>query len=298
MTAPSLPTLRSYTRSMNISDNFNDCYRLAIDHVNTYGQESAPRGMPIKEIIGYSFTLTNPRNCLCTLTARKLNYKFAIIEKMEYAGGVSRPDRIVRYNKNMSSFINEKTGEFDGAYGPRLASQIPYVIELLKRDPDSRQAVLNINGPQDKHATKDVPCTVALQLLLRQGKLHMIVYMRSNDLLWGTPYDVNGFCFLLEVIASCLGVEMGTYTHIAGSMHMYLERKDQMLTLLDDSRLNDEKNPVFDISTYDETLRQINQRFFVSEWSLSQGVSVEIVKNDGITKELSPAMRTYFDRIA
>jgi thymidylate synthase len=89
---------------MIISDNFNDIYVKLIKLVYDTGEKSSPRGMLVREVIGNQFMLINPKNCLCTLSARKLNYKFAIIEKMEYVSGISRPEVLTSYNKNLSYF--------------------------------------------------------------------------------------------------------------------------------------------------------------------------------------------------
>ena len=69
--------------------------------------------------------------------------------------------------------------------------------------------------------TKDLPCTISLQYLIREGALHCIVYMRSNDLWLGFPYDVFCFTAFQTKLAMELGVKLGTYTHIAGSLHLY-----------------------------------------------------------------------------
>jgi thymidylate synthase len=101
------------------------------------------------------------------------------------------------------------------------------VLEELKNDPDSRRAVMHINQPPDLGravgaGSKDVPCTMSLQLLIRDRKLHMHVLMRSNDVVWGMPYDVFSFTCLQEAFLYLLqeqGVPvdgLGCYHHTAG----------------------------------------------------------------------------------
>jgi len=70
-------------------------------------------------------------------------------------------------------------------------------------------------------STKDSPCTTTLQFFVRDQRVHAVVYMRSNDVIWGLPYDVFVFSVLQEMLACDLGCEVGTYTHIAGSLHLY-----------------------------------------------------------------------------
>jgi thymidylate synthase len=60
------------------------------------------------------------------------------------------------------------------------------------------------NDLYDQRRTCDVPCTLTLQFLIRQGRLDMIVNMRSNDLLWGFSYDITQFAFVQRLLAMCL----------------------------------------------------------------------------------------------
>lgn len=100
--------------------------------------------------------------------------------------------------------------------------QIEKIIELLKIDPDSRRAVININVPnKNVIETKDEPCTIALQFLVRKNKLHCTCMMRSNDIWLGFPYDVAFFTELQKYVADILQMEYGTYTHFVVSLHLY-----------------------------------------------------------------------------
>lgn len=112
--------------------------------------------------------------------------------------------------------------------------QVEKIIELLKKDPSSRRAVINLNTPNKKVIeTKDEPCTICLQFLLRDGKLNCTTVMRSNDIWFGFPYDVAFFTLLQMYIADRLGAAYGTYTHFVMSMHLYDRNYDEVLNILD-----------------------------------------------------------------
>ncbi|MFG0245710.1 MAG: thymidylate synthase [Phycisphaerales bacterium JB052] len=158
-----------------------------------------------------------------TLRERGLNYMFGLIERMSYLSGVGHhPHVITSYMENYRNFLEENHTDM-GAYGPRMSYQLNQAYHLLRKDPDTRQAVVNVyNYMQDGHGDKrNEPCTLALHFLLRDGALNMTAYMRSNDIWWGFPYDMAAFAFLQQVMAHWLGVELGTYTHVATSLHMY-----------------------------------------------------------------------------
>jgi thymidylate synthase len=99
------------------------------------------------------------------------------------------------------------------------------LIATLKQkqgNSDTRQAVAQIFDRSDlKPGNKDVPCTTTLQFLPRQGKLHVIAAMRSNDVYRGFPHDVFAFTFIQEAMARTLGLEVGNYNHFVGSLHLY-----------------------------------------------------------------------------
>ena len=253
------------------ADGVNELYLKLIEAVSTNPQyEASPRGMHIKETTGVVARLNNPKDCLITLAGRKLNYAFAAAEKLQYLTGITEPECLIHYNSNFASYKNEY-GYFDGAYPERLAYWYRHIYELLKADPDSRQAVMTIYGPQDRHKSKDIPCTVMFHFMIREGKLNMISYMRSNDLLWGFPYDTNGFCFVQQALAAMLGVEVGYYELHAGSLHIYTEREEQLTKLLTDrTTLNIEQIEVPAYDNFDDLMTDL-RHFWVAEYTSRKG---------------------------
>lgn len=107
-------------------------------------------------------------------------------------------------------------------------NQIEQIISLLEKDATSRRAVLNISDPAiNRIETKDMQCTMSLQFLVRNGRLEETVYMRSNDVYFGLPYDYFFFVSLGQYIASRLNLKLGLYTHHATSLHMYLRDENK-----------------------------------------------------------------------
>ena len=249
-----------------VGESFNQVYKEAIKEVVKHGSWVKPRGLACLEVLNARLTLTNPLECLCTIYERKLNYAFAVFEKFEYLSGKSDPVALKSYNKNILAFLNPLTNQFDGAYGPRIKTQLDWCYKLLKEDPDTRQAVVVINDQRDRRESKDIPCTLSLQFLLRDGKLNLTATMRSNDLLWGTPYDINGFCFLQEVLASWLGVSVGVYVHNAGSLHLYEDKQVQLESCATSKSQQFLVNPRFRLS-HDDTEEAL-QRFWMEESSI------------------------------
>jgi thymidylate synthase len=202
-----------------IADNLSDLYRLALSRVLTSGDHVRPRDMQTRELRSVTLQLTNPLANLVVSPARKANYAFGIAEFMWIMSGQNDVETIAKFNKQMGNFSDDGT-YMKGAYGPKVVEQLPYIEETLRKDPNSRQAVLTIwrerPGP-----TKDVPCTSLFQFFVRNGALELTTFMRSNDLWLGFPYDVYDFTMIQNYLAHRLGVRLGTYTHCVGSLHVY-----------------------------------------------------------------------------
>jgi thymidylate synthase len=192
------------------------------------GRRVSPRGIGTVELRPAILVLENPRMRWVEVPERKLSKRLGYLEALMLLAGVSYPDLLMKAAPHYSNFVNPGTGELDGAYGPRVGPQLPYVRDLLRRDPDTRQAVVTVFGPADHHESLDVPCTVSLHFMVRDGALELITYMRSNDVWLGWPYDVVMFTVLQEALATDLGLGLGQYTHVDGSLHLYDTNRDKV----------------------------------------------------------------------
>lgn len=181
-------------------------------------------GDVIGEIVNAITIINNPTKNIMTNNIRNLSMRYAIGELLWYLSGNNNLSEIQKYTKAWDRMsdngitVNSNYGWcIESKYG---FSQWEYVRELLKKHPETRQAVIHIKTANNKES-KDVNCTVCLQFMIREGKLYLTTYMRSNDLWMGFPYDVFQFTCLQILMSMELGVELGTYTHIAGSLHLY-----------------------------------------------------------------------------
>lgn len=185
---------------------------------------SSRDGAVVGEICDAVFCIEDPTRNIVSSPIRKMPMRYAVGELAWYLSGSNKVKDISQFAKKWSEISDD--GEINNsAYGWRIFDkfgfdQWQYVKELLWKDPNSRQAVIHIKDADNK-PSKDVPCTVYLQFFIRDGKLNLSVHMRSNDIWMGVPYDMFSFCFLQVKMAMELGVEIGQYTHYAGSLHMY-----------------------------------------------------------------------------
>lgn len=200
---------------------------------------NAPIVNNTRELNNFKFELKDIFNSIITI--RGISKKYLLAELLWYLNERNDKEFIGKF-ASMWNNISDDGVTNNSAYGYILGkkygfSQIEQIIELLKKDPTSRRAVLNISDPSiNRITTKDMQCTVCLQFLLRDNKLYCTTYMRSNDVWRGLPYDVIYFTFLQKYIASELGVRVGTYTHFVGSMHMYLRDEENIKNMIENTK--------------------------------------------------------------
>ena len=175
-----------------------------------------------KELLNPTIVLSNPRKRLFYNEHRTFNLAYALVEAFFLFNSQNYVSNFSFYNKRMSDYSDDGI-HINSAYGYHIADSLEELVNKLKEDSHTRQAVLNIYSTKYgvKMKTKDVPCTIALNFLIRDGKLNLTTYMRSNDLFWGLQYDLFMFTCLQEVIANELGLEMGYYIHCPTSLHVY-----------------------------------------------------------------------------
>ena len=207
------------------SDNITDAWDFWYNLLSEQNDSILSRdGDVIGEVINAITVINNPINNILKSDVRKLSMKYAVGELLWYMSANPKLKEIQKYtrgwdrmsddgvnvNSNYGYCIKEKYG-FD---------QLDYIINELRKNPQSRRAVIHIKEPSNKESN-DVNCTVCLQFFVRNEKLYMTTYMRSNDMWFGFPYDVFQFTSLQILLSMILELELGTYTHVAGSLHLY-----------------------------------------------------------------------------
>ena len=136
---------------------------------------------------------------------------------------IGDPRSLEQYRQEMLDGILDfevERGNWEYTYHQRMEGQIPWVIEELRRNTDSRRAVIIIREESD--LSSDSPaCLQHIQFMIRGGALHCKVLLRSNDATKATFMNAFAFVMLQKRIADELGVAVGSYTHRANSFHVY-----------------------------------------------------------------------------
>ena len=179
-----------------------------------------------KEINNCCLIVHNPSTKNICFPYRDFSDNYLEAELKWYWSGTNSCEEIGKHAKMWLSLSDDgKTN--NSAYGYIAFkkydyNQVEQIIKLLKKDKNSRRAILNISDPTlNKIETHDLQCTIAIQFLVRNNALEETVYMRSNDVFFGLPYDYVFFIQLGEYIANSLNIPFSQYIHNATSMHMY-----------------------------------------------------------------------------
>lgn len=202
------------------------------------------------ELLGVQVHLTNPRNIWMVNPERKHNPIAQIAEVIWVLAGSNSVDWLSKFLPRAIDFSDDgKT--WRGGYGPRLfnatgvddngnnviTNQLDYIIKSLRERQSSRQALFTIWDPSKENtvgSSKDYPCNIAFQFVIRDNKLYLLSYVRSNDVIWGmSGTNLILWSFLLQTIASILDVEVGSYIHNVGSLHYYDYHKDRADKILE-----------------------------------------------------------------
>lgn len=248
-----------------------DMYYEIIRDLTEQGRQITVRGhecieMPHPICLEYE----SPGCCWMRIPGRKFNPFFALAEVIWILTGNGNVEWISYFNSAMRNFADEGNVNFHGAYGIRLrkwsvhfanylqVDQIHEVVKKLKEDPYSRRAVMSLWDPERDNIVKsnDYPCNNMVYHTLREGKLEQTVIIRSNDMVWGQPYNAVQFTYLHALVAGELGVKMGTFRYFIQNAHFYVNQYKPTLSNIIQraygEKLEAECAPDFDVFTEEQ----------------------------------------------
>lgn len=170
-----------------------------------------------------SFVLQNPLDNEINLSWRNWNKDYAEYEWQWYLSGDRNAVDIAKKAKIWYNCMDDD-GNVNSNYGYQWSrgDQIQYIVDELKRNPQSRRASISIYDAKERNNWEnDTPCTYAINFTIWNNKLHMSVMMRSNDLWFGFCNDQYCFSKLQDMISKELSIKIGTYHHFTNNMHLY-----------------------------------------------------------------------------
>ena len=104
--------------------------------------------------------------------------------------------------------------------------QIADVIEMIKKDPNSRRLIVTAWNPGELDQMALPPCHMFFQFFVANGKLSLLMHQRSCDMFLGVPFNIASYSLLLHMVAQATGLEADEFVHSLGDAHIYKNHFD------------------------------------------------------------------------
>jgi thymidylate synthase len=202
------------------------------------------------------------------VTTKKLHLRSIIHELLWFIAGETNIDYLRKNAVTIWDEWADEGGELGPVYGKQWRSwakpdggtvdQIQWVINEIKRNPDSRRLVVSAWNPADLDKMALPPCHCLFQFYVAEGKLSCQLYQRSADIFLGVPFNIASYALLTAMMAQVTGLKPGDFVHTFGDAHLYsnhVEQATRQLTreprVLPNLKLNPDVKSLFDF-TYDD----------------------------------------------
>lgn len=194
------------------------------------GQARDSRYGETKELMDFRLELSNPLNCI--VDRKGFSHRFMNAEIDQFIAGVHDGEVLKAVSPQAAGMITEKTN-----YGVRIGSQLANVVDELRDNRNSRRAVAYVGNPDDLEHIRNHPaervgraneiaCACVWHFLVRDDEVHLFIYGRSWDIVWGLCYDIPSSVAVQMAVAKALGLGLGSYVFHAGSAHLYERHYD------------------------------------------------------------------------
>lgn len=135
------------------------------------------------------------------------------------------------YGSMWREFPPQAQGEIAASYTG--IDQLSKVIQTLKTNPDDRRMIVSAWHPGLVDSIALPPCHVLFHFNTSVGGtgervLDLALYQRSCDLFLGVPFNIASYALLLHLVAYCVDMKVGTFTHFYGDLHIYVNHLSQM----------------------------------------------------------------------
>jgi thymidylate synthase len=171
------------------------------------------------------------------VTTKKLHLKSIIHELIWFLRGDTNIGYLNDHGVSIWDEWADERGDLGPVYGKqwrsweapdgRTIDQIAWVLNEIKRDPNSRRLVVTAWNPADLERMALAPCHCLFQFYVAEGRLSCQLYQRSADFFLGVPFNIASYALFTHMIAHVMRLEVGEFVHTLGDTHLYLNHLDQ-----------------------------------------------------------------------
>jgi len=206
-------------------------------HVLEHGTEKADRtGTGTRSVFGWQMRFDLAQG-FPLVTTKKLHLKSIVHELIWFLRGETN----VRYLKDNGVSIWDEWADAEGELGPvygkqwrswsapdgRTIDQIAWVVDEIRRNPDSRRLIVSAWNVADLPRMALQPCHTMFQFYVADGKLSCQLYQRSGDIFLGVPFNIASYALLTQMVAQVTGLAPGDFVHTLGDAHLYSNHFEQ-----------------------------------------------------------------------
>lgn len=246
-------------------------YHDLMRHVLLNGTKKSDRtGTGTYSVFGYQMRF-NLEEGFPLLTTKKLHTRSIIHELLWFLKG----DSNIKYLKENNVSIWDEWADADGNLGPvygyqwrswptpdgRKVDQIQNLIDMIKKNPDSRRLIVSAWNVADVDKMALPPCHTMFQFYVAEGKLSCQLYQRSADIFLGVPFNIASYALLTMMVAQVCELKPGDFVHTFGDAHLYSNHIDQAklqlsrdFRMLPTMKINPEVKDIFGFTIDDFTL--------------------------------------------
>ena len=186
------------------------------------------------------------------LTTKRMEWKSLLHEVLWYLSGENHIRNLREKTKIWNSWADEN-GNLDTAYGyywrhfpsaqkdengnwvVKEVDQIKYVIDEIRRNPNSRRLVVSAWEPGNAITSKLPPCHYTFTFNVSAGKLNCHLTQRSGDIALGIPFNLAAYSLLTQIIAQETELGLGYFAHTIVDAHVYYAEKGSPMEKFDHS---------------------------------------------------------------
>ncbi len=212
-------------------------YLELMQHVLDHGTDKADRtGTGTRSVFRYQMRFDLAQG-FPLLTTKKLHLRSIVHELLWFLAG----DTNIRYLKDNGVRIWDEWADENGDLGPvygyqwrswpapdgRHIDQISGLLDMIRRNPDSRRLIVSAWNPALVDDMALPPCHCLFQFYVADGKLSCQLYQRSADVFLGVPFNIASYALLTLMVAKVTGLQPGEFVHTFGDAHLYSNHFEQ-----------------------------------------------------------------------
>ncbi|PPK92686.1 thymidylate synthase [Kineococcus xinjiangensis] len=213
-------------------------YEDLLRHVLEHGTPKSDRtGTGTRSVFGHQMRF-DLAGSFPLVTTKRVHFRSLALELLWFLRG----DSNVAWLQERGVTIWDEWADADGDLGPvygvqwrswptpggGTVDQLSQVLDILRRDPDSRRMVVSAWNVADLDRMALAPCHALFQFHVAGGRLSCQLYQRSADLFLGVPFNIASYALLTRMVAQQVGLEPGEFVWTGGDCHIYDNHVEQV----------------------------------------------------------------------